>query len=542
MPRNEQIITLINAIDNANDNDSFGDRIGLPEFQREFVWKRPQVRELFRSLYCDYPIGGIMLWKTNQVRIVRQEGLEAPENSINFIVDGQQRITTLYSIIKGKRPPFLLDKQSYQRVLRGLHFDLRNQVFQYYQSWMRDDPRWIDLSKLYQANNPGLFVHNIQDDNNEFYGRLSKLLLIQNKLVNVEQIPKNFELKTVVEIFEKVNGQGTPINRADLALAFISTDRPKARGEIQDALHSVKANRYYFDESWLLRCLNAVVYSKSDFEALYEIPSEKFQNGLKRIKKHIRAIIEQIQAHLGLDHNHVLFGKPTLVTLAKYLDKQGGLRHRKGEVARMLYWYVSAAFWGRYSGANIGTIQQDLNAIDKTDGHWKSQLEALNNNLHHQFGEMKLWKEQFLASTRRPRAFPLLYLLTRSTNARDLCSGVPVGVDIHQHVNVHHIFPQAQLRKYEEFNSIRDVHNISNFTILSQPCNLEIRDKLPEDYLPKYQARHPGILQEHWIPEDPELWKIQNYRKFLTARSQLICDAANEFLAKLASGKLPSEA
>ena len=515
-------------------------RIGLPEFQRQYVWKRRQIREFFYSLYQNYPIGSILLWRTEYApNLVRHNDTTSSE--LQLIVDGQQRLSTIYGIIKGKTPDFFDGDTDF---FDDLKFNVETEEFAFPRSNPQNNPLWVDVSDLFEKGS-GEFQNRLSEveinTRTIYINRLNRLFMVQNRNIAVEVIPDRFDLRTVVDIFEKVNRNGTPLNQVDLTISFMSLNTPNVRDKIGPALEGIRNNRYWFDESWLLRCLNAVVYSRSDFEALYEMPSEKFQNGLKRIKKHIRAIIEQIQAHLGLDHNHVLFGKPTLVILAKYLDKQGGLRHRKGEVARMLYWYVSAAFWGRYSGANIGTIQQDLNAIDKTDGHWKSQLEALNNNLHHQFGEMKLWKEQFLASTRRPRAFPLLYLLTRSTNARDLCSGVPVGVDIHQHVNVHHIFPQAQLRKYEEFNSIRDVHNISNFTILSQPCNLEIRDKLPEEYLPKYQARHRGVLQEHWIPEDPELWKIQNYRKFLVARSQLICDAANEFLAKLASGKLPSE-
>ena len=78
----------------------------LPEFQRGYVWNREQVRRLMASLYRGYPIGGLLVWVTaTNEEIVRGDGTLTP-GSINLILDGQQRITTLYGIIRGKPPKF----------------------------------------------------------------------------------------------------------------------------------------------------------------------------------------------------------------------------------------------------------------------------------------------------------------------------------------------------------------------------------------------------------------------------------------------------
>jgi len=74
----------------------------LPEFQRGYVWNRDQVRELMRSLYSGYPVGSLLIWRTPiDPSIIRGDVAKA-EGYIELILDGQQRVTSLYGIITGK--------------------------------------------------------------------------------------------------------------------------------------------------------------------------------------------------------------------------------------------------------------------------------------------------------------------------------------------------------------------------------------------------------------------------------------------------------
>ncbi len=78
----------------------------LPEFQRGYVWNRDQVRGLMRSLYRDYPVGALLIWEAdggNQA--VR--GVPAPGSGPKqLLLDAQQRVTTLYGLIRGRPPSF----------------------------------------------------------------------------------------------------------------------------------------------------------------------------------------------------------------------------------------------------------------------------------------------------------------------------------------------------------------------------------------------------------------------------------------------------
>lgn len=75
-------------------------------------------------------------------------------------------------------------------------------------------------------------------------------------------------------------------------------------------------------------------------------------------------------------------------------------------------------------------------------------------------------------------------------------------------------------------------------TFLTQETNLDISDRPPSEYPPEIEERHPGVLETHWIPMHPELWKVENYIAFLDARQELLAEAANNFLDSLLEGKL----
>ena len=107
-------------------------------------------------------------------------------------------------------------------------------------------------------------------------------------------------------------------------------------------------------------------------------------------------------------------------------------------------------------------------------------------------------------------------MLTRVNGARDFCKGFQLKKFLlggGNQLELHHIFPKSQLYKYGGFGR-EEVNAIANFAFLTKDCNASISAKLPEDYFPYYEAKHPGVLTSHWIPMDEQLWKIENYRDF----------------------------
>jgi uncharacterized protein with ParB-like and HNH nuclease domain len=81
--------------------------MALPQFQRGFVWNRDQVRGLMFSLYKRHPVGSLLVWVTkSETAEIRGDGDLAP-GMVNLLLDGQQRMSTLYGIIRGEPPEYI---------------------------------------------------------------------------------------------------------------------------------------------------------------------------------------------------------------------------------------------------------------------------------------------------------------------------------------------------------------------------------------------------------------------------------------------------
>lgn len=79
--------------------------LGLPELQRPFIWKDSKVRDLFDSMMRGYPIGYLMLWECPSLDKKKSIGVDAHsyDSPKEVIIDGQQRLTSLYAVMKGKK-------------------------------------------------------------------------------------------------------------------------------------------------------------------------------------------------------------------------------------------------------------------------------------------------------------------------------------------------------------------------------------------------------------------------------------------------------
>ncbi|MBW4600799.1 MAG: DUF262 domain-containing protein [Calothrix sp. FI2-JRJ7] len=77
--------------------------IGLPNIQRPFVWEAAKVRDLFDSMYRGFPSGYLLFWENAHSNNSRQIGSNSkPKIPLLLIVDGQQRLTSLYAVLKGR--------------------------------------------------------------------------------------------------------------------------------------------------------------------------------------------------------------------------------------------------------------------------------------------------------------------------------------------------------------------------------------------------------------------------------------------------------
>lgn len=531
-----KISTILDNVDNG--------ALALPTFQRGFVWRRDQVRKFMESLYRRHPVGSLLVWVTTGNVDARGSSSKST-GPIQLLLDGQQRITTLYGIMRGKAPRFF---DGDEKAFTGLHFNLKHEEFAFYQkSRMQGDKLWIDVTKLFQkGESPFITELTTMPDQSrlgEFINRVVALKNIGESDLHIDQVTgEDKTTDVVVEIFNNVNRGGTKLSNGDLALAEICASWPEARDEMKVRLAKWEQAGFKFNLDWLLRCINAIVTGSAPFSALHEVSVSDFESGLIRAEQSIDALLNFFSARLGLDHDRVLGSRYAFPLLGRYLDDRNGDFGSDTDQGQLMYWYIHTMLWGRYSGSTETVLNQDLAVIRDSDG----ALDRLIGQLRQQRGDLSVTPgDLFGAWGRGSRFYPLLYMLTRIQGTRDWGSGIQLSAKMlgaMGQLHLHHIFPKSLLYEDDAKYSMAEVNSLANLTFLTRKTNLEVSNRNPVEYLPEYMAKHDGAVESHWMPLDSTLWSIDRYRDFLEARRELLAAATNQMLDRLLHGSIESSA
>lgn len=531
-----KISTILDHIDSGH--------MALPEFQRGYVWNREQVRGLFDSMYRRHPVGSLLVWATESKSADHRGDGPLAQGVVKLLLDGQQRITSLYGVARG-HPPKFFDGNAH--AFTYLRFNLESQVFEFYQPIkMKDDPLWIDVTELMKngqaghqhlverlAEHPAIGIKAVK-----YSARISAILGILDIDLHIEEVTgSDKSLDVVVDIFNRVNSGGTKLSKGDLALAKICAEWPDARDAMKGKLKEWAKADYHFELDWLLRSVNTVLTGEAKFQYLHQKSAEDIQNALSSAIKQIDVCLNLIGGRLGLDHDRVFFGRFAVPVMVRYLDQRAKAKLAPmGEKERdkLLFWFAQAAMWGRFSGSTESFIDQDLGALEGEHGG----LDKLLDQLRLWHGGLRAEPGHFTGWSLGARFYPVLYMLTRMGIARDWGSGIPLKAGLlgkMSRLEVHHIFPKAQL--YKRKHSRPEVNALANFCFLTKETNLAISDRLPQDYFPEIEDAHPGALASQWIPDDPALWKIEKFAEFLEARKNLLASELNVRMAELLHGE-----
>jgi Protein of unknown function DUF262 len=283
------------------DNIDLG-AMALPEFQRGYVWNRGQVRGLMGSLYRRHPAGSLLVWTTKSEGAAARGGGQLQPGFVSLLLDGQQRITSLYGIVRGK-PPLFFDGNA--AAFTDLHFNVQDETFEFYAPVkMRDDPLWINVTEVMHDGlvpTMGRFANaNLTPElSQEYLSRVMQLANIPDIEFHIEQVSgEDKTVDVVVEIFNRVNSGGTKLSKGDLALAKICAQWPEARDAMKERLAVWSSAGFDFRVDWLLRNINAILTRRAEFAALAEIGPTEFRNGLIAAEKAINKLLNMIANRL----------------------------------------------------------------------------------------------------------------------------------------------------------------------------------------------------------------------------------------------------
>jgi hypothetical protein len=505
----------------------------LPEFQRGYVWNRNQVRELMQSLYRKHPTGHLLTWRTYKPSLVR--GAQSTSNGHSLLLlDGQQRLTTLYVLFEGKAPLFYEGESLYF----DLYFNMQTEEFRFYQtSRMENNPAWIGVHEFLREGLTTLLerIEQLNEDRRTIIqqnlARLSRLDAVRNYTYTVDQVSGDeFSVDQVVDIFNRVNSQGTPLTKADLALAHICSIWPEARAELRAFSLKMKEFGFGVQLSFLVRCMAGVATGSIVLEGTFmRTPAAELKSAWQEMQPAFEHLVGVLRHEAFIGNLSDLPTDNVLVPVTIFLARHGGTFPSETIKRRFIRWLYLAGLWARYSGATETKLQQDVALVADSDLDPTHELEAA---LLRERGRVSL-EEGDLDRARINSAVALLSQVeARSRDARDWFTGIPIydpAVGKSHGGERHHIFPKTVLKSAGITDQTR-INAVANRAILGQKPSLAHRRSSPADYLRAIDESQPGALQAQSVPMDSELWAPEQFLDFLAARRRLLAKAMNEFI------------
>ncbi len=518
----------------------------VPEFQRGFVWKSTQVRDLAESLWLDFPMGSFLLWSSDGS--VEPQVATDGQAPAMWIVDGQQRTTAL-CILFGRKPYWWDSAAEWERTLKryDIRFDVHTKeppFFVVSNAAIRKvrEPRYVPLRDL-------LVLDTSREDNQrkledlakaiklaglcdgmeamEVYTRLDRVRKIRDK--EVVTVTVDHELEDVVEIFSRLNSRGTRVTEADIYLGIVAARNPGwVRTTFLPHLNLLADAGFEISPNLLFRSLTAVGIKRIRFR---EIPDEFWNDRtiLEAWEQTEAAWAEAVARfrEYGILSNDPMPTEAALVTLIALLD-----RFRGAAFAPALYWFLQASRFGRYSGSGTTSLEEDLRDVGEADSLGNAVSRLLRRFDH----QHPLEADDFLRDYGDSRFGRfLLYLLVYRNQAVDWDErGHRIGFEGIELLagfrpQWHHIFP----RKFLQGKVSDDcIDALANIAVIGPSINIRISAKDPMDYIRRYQIT-PDKLSQQFIEPNVATMAVGRYETWLADRAERLAGAGNEFLAEL---------
>ena len=202
--------------------------LGLPDIQRPFVWARSKVRDLLDSMYQGFPVGYLLLWNAIPESTARTIGGGGKQSvPSRLIVDGQQRLTSLYAVMTGTA---VLTQDFKEEKIR-IAFRPRDGYFSVADATTEKDPEFLpDVTKVWKSPEHKVataFIKNVndskpvdEDTEDALRSSISRLVQLRDYPFLAVELGGDADEEQVAEIFVRINSGGTPLNEADFILTL----------------------------------------------------------------------------------------------------------------------------------------------------------------------------------------------------------------------------------------------------------------------------------------------------------------------------------
>jgi len=518
-------------------------KYAIPIFQREYTWKRKQVEELWESIFQGFFVGSILTWNSNdQFETIPVHGAPPLNNPTDIVLDGQQRITSLYYAVMAPDTP-LPDNRTMRffvdlRALLDPKASSADIVFSeptdtarrrgYLEKETQFEKKMFPLSE-FQNRNYTLWINDFRnylkdvegmstEESDNYYRQILNILdhvWFQYK-IPVVQLPRSLSLDSVAEVFEKINSKGTRLGVFDLLNArFTKYDVnlrtlwesaksdydqiKKLNDSVDDAEKSVLQGMGLFKKGYTRR--KELLSLDSTYTELKIFQKEEFlkdwENVCKFTSKAIDKLESQRQSGFGAVKFKIIPYTITIPILSALMLRIEGRDDEPKCKTKIENWYWSTVISDSYSGSTDSKIEKDFREILQ----WFDD----DNEIPEIILEQRKKFDDIAFTSTRPNdsVYKTIMCLISKSGASDFVTDEPPE---YGELDDHHIFPKS---KESDYSSSTSINSILNRTLISSDTNRNyIRDKKPFEYINEIISSQD--ITEHTIRRRLETHLISN--------------------------------
>lgn len=556
--------------------------LGLPELQRPFIWKDSKVRDLFDSMMCGYPIGYLMLWECPTLEKKKTIGTEAHsyEAPKEVIIDGQQRLTSLYSVMKGKK---VINSKYDEKAIIISYSPLKNKFEVGYQA-TKKDPEWIyNISEVFTTSNITKLIINFTKQLDAYRQSKGEVLTDEeqdiiseniNALSNLKQhtlpvfdIKANAEEEDVSEIFVRVNSGGVALKQNDFILTLLSLYWDEGRKEIEEfskeSTYPTKGKTTSYNQITevtaqdIIRVVMAYAFDRArlkygykllrgaDFDRRGALDTDLREERFTVLKEKLPDVLsvhnwhEFLKAVMNagyLSGDMILSGNAIYYSYAFYLIAKYRFNASYNENMHLTsLWFFYASLISLYTGSFESTVESHLNFIKELsslDEYRNFIVSRVEERLTNDYFDITLTGSEGLAvSGRGNNAWNAYVAALNILNTKILFSKSSLlvknlfepGTDgKRKSLEKHHLFPKAYLKTLGYTDA--KINQMANYAFIDWKDNMDILDDAPSSYYPIIcEGRsEEEILQMEADNALPHGWENMGYEQFLVERRKLM--------------------
>lgn len=560
--------------------------IALPDIQRPFVWSNSKVRDLFDSMYKGFPVGYILLWSTDADTDSRKIGLDNKQTTPSLlIVDGQQRLTSLFAVINAKA---IVSKDYSERLIR-IAFRPRDMLFEVTDAAIEKDPEFIaDISLVFAGGfhtftneflNKLEAYRNVELSNEEkdrLVENIDRLKDLQNYPFQAIELERTVDEEHVADVFVRINSKGILLNAADFILTLMSVHWDEGRHELEKFSRSAKTlntagkpspfNHFIDPEpDQLLRSSIGLAFQRARLQYVYSVLRGKNLDTGQFSKEYRDVQFEKLKiaqnAVLNLTNWHEFlkclsqagFRSKRMITsettvmyvytlwLIGRINYKVDYKNLRRVISR--WWFMSQTT-GRYTSSPETQLESDLNLIRNIP---ESAPEKFCETLDHvvrdtftrDYWDITLPNRLNSSSAKSPTLVAYwASLITLEADALFSDQKVSVLLDPvvtkTKNVERHHLFPKAYLSSIN-INDPKRVNSIANMAFVDWTENSTISNKSPLEYWPKMisgmnSEQLKRQIEWHALPVG---WEQLDFLEFCEKRRKLIARVIEKGFKKL---------